>query len=105
MQGLLFRGKLGMQQGENGMQSTSTLKRHAELVDQMANSLGVDLEQKIMEGQMTFDALGDAVLACTGCVNPEACSHWLVENKQAEATPDYCRNADMFTLLIAGKQV
>jgi hypothetical protein len=87
------------------MQNTSILKRHADLVDQMANSLGIDLEQKMMEGQMTFDALGDAVLACTGCANPEACLHWLAENKHAEATPNYCRNTDMFTLLIAGKQV
>lgn len=85
------------------MQSTSTLKRHAQLVDRMANTLGVDLEQKIMEGQMTFDTLGDVVLACTGCANPEACDHWLARNKAASATPDYCRNSDVFSLLKAGK--
>jgi hypothetical protein len=85
------------------MQSTSTLKRHAQLVDRMANTLGVDLEQKIMEGQMTFDALGDVVLACTGCANPETCEQWLARNKAATATPDYCRNGDVFSLLKAGK--
>ena len=85
------------------MQSTSTLKRHAQLVDRMANSLGVDLEQKIMEGQMTFDTLGDVVLACTGCVNPETCEKWLQQNKTATATPDFCRNTDVFSLLMAGK--
>jgi hypothetical protein len=69
----------------------------------MANTLGVDLEQKIMEGQMTFDALGDVVLACTGCANPETCEQWLARNKAATATPDYCRNGDVFSLLKAGK--
>jgi hypothetical protein len=85
------------------MQSTSTLKRHAQLVDRMANTLGVDLEQKIMEGQMTFEGLGDVVLACTGCANPDACEQWLARTTSAETTPDYCRNSDVFSLLMAGK--
>lgn len=85
------------------MQSTLTLKRHAHLVDQMANTLGVDLEQKIMEGKMTFDALGDVVLACTGCANPEGCDHWLAQTRSATATPDFCRNKDFFSLLMTGK--
>ncbi|PIV78551.1 MAG: hypothetical protein COW54_08845 [Rhodobacteraceae bacterium CG17_big_fil_post_rev_8_21_14_2_50_63_15] len=89
------------------MQSTMTLKRHAELVDRMASSLGVDLEQKIMEAQMQFAALGDMVLACTGCANPEVCEHWLAQHRSeaAETAPDYCRNADIFARLKAGKRV
>ncbi len=100
---MAFEGKLAWQQRGIGMQSTTTLKRHAQLVDQMASSLGVDLEQKIMEGHLTMEALSDVVLACTGCSNPEACGHWLEENKVATATPDYCRNSNVFDLLIAGK--
>lgn len=86
------------------MHSTLTLKRHAELVDRMANTLGVDLEQKIMEGQMTFDALGDMVLACTGCANPEACQHWLAKTEAATAAPDYCRNSEVFAPLLTGNR-
>ncbi|WP_297771454.1 DUF6455 family protein [uncultured Roseovarius sp.] len=69
----------------------------------MANRLGVDLEQKIMEGHMTFDALDDVVLACTGCANPGECERWLGENKSAEATPEYCRNSDVFARLKTGR--
>jgi len=87
------------------MQSTSTLKRHADLVDRMANTLGVDLEEKMMAGQMRPGVLSDAVLACTGCANPEACGHWLAaQGAVVEQGPDYCRNGDLFTLLKAGKQ-
>lgn len=89
------------------MQSTLTLKRHAALVDRMANSLGVDLEQKIIEGKMPVEALGDMILACTGCANPETCVRWLEQDRpeQAEAAPDYCRNRDAFARLRAGKTV
>jgi hypothetical protein len=89
------------------MQSTLTLKRHAALVDRMANSLGVDLEQKIIEGQMQFDALGDMILACTGCAAPDRCDHWLEQNRHetAEAAPEYCRNGGLFALLKDGKKV
>lgn len=89
------------------MQSTLTLKRHAALVDRMATSLGVDLEQKIIEGQMPFEALGEMVLACTGCANPDTCEHWLDETRSetAEAAPDYCRNGGLFALLRDGKRV
>lgn len=89
------------------MQSTLTLKRHAALVDRMANSLGVDLEQKIIEGQMQFDALGDMILACTGCANPDTCDHWLEQNRNVvvEAAPEYCRNGGLFALLKDGKKV
>lgn len=87
------------------MQSIRTLKRHAQLVDQMASRMGVDFEQKIMEGQMAVETLGDIVLACTGCSNPEACEVWLAKNSAATATPECCRNSDVFALLKAGKRV
>ncbi len=86
------------------MTSTSTLKRHAALVDRMATTLGVDLEQKAMEGQIDFDQISDAVMACTGCSNPEDCTRWLdAQQGQAGTPPDICRNADVFARLKAGK--
>ena len=84
------------------MQGTTTLKRHADLVDRMANTQGVDLEERMMAGKVLPDDLSDAVLACTGCANPEACEHWLARNETAEQTPDYCRNADLFGRLKLG---
>jgi hypothetical protein len=86
------------------MTSTTTLKKHAALVDRMANALGIDLEQKAMEGQIDFDQISDAVMACSGCSNPEDCTHWLdAQQGQTDTTPDICRNAELFARLKAGK--
>ena len=73
----------------------SILKRHAELVDRMATTLGVDLEEATMRGDMPMDDLSDMVLRCTGCSDPGACERWLDEKvvTGAEHAPGYCRNA------------
>lgn len=85
------------------MQSRTTLKRHADLVDRMAGSQGVDLEERMMAGKLRPDELGDAVLACTGCARTDACVHWLDRTETAEDTPDYCRNAELFARLRLGQ--
>ena len=80
------------------MQSPSTLKKHAALVDHMATAQGVDLEEQIMRGRMTVTELEDAVLRCTACTNPDDCQHWLANpTNEGAAAPDYCRNAEMFS--------
>ncbi len=82
------------------MQNRSVMKRHAALVDQMAETLGIDLEELTMRGGLGIDEISDAVLSCTACSNPEACQSWLGEHKEgAEHTPDYCRNSEMFQRL------
>lgn len=80
--------------------------RHADLVDRMANSLGIDLEEKILEGQLQIDTLGDAVLSCTGCSDPDGCERWL-ESREGVAhdAPAMCRNGELFKLLKQGKHV
>ena len=86
------------------MTSQITLRRHAALVDRMANALGLDLEEIMMAGQLQIDTLGDAVLNCTGCSNAEGCEHWLqMQTATAPATPGMCRNADLFSLLKSGR--
>ncbi|WP_306113497.1 MULTISPECIES: DUF6455 family protein [unclassified Roseovarius] len=88
------------------MTNQKTLRRHAELVDRMATTLGLDLEELAMAGQIRFDTLSDAVLKCTGCSNAEGCAHWLSMQKGiAPATPDMCCNADLFQMLKDGKAV
>jgi hypothetical protein len=82
------------------MQSQKTLRRHAALVDEMATARGVDLEEAILRGRLTVPELDDAVLACTGCSRPDACEAWLASRPaETEATPPYCRNADLFAEL------
>lgn len=84
------------------MQGRATLKRHAALVDRMATALGVDLEEATLRGEMAFDDLADAVLRCTGCAAPCACDRWLdALQVPADAPPDFCRNAQLLTGLVA----
>lgn len=82
------------------MTSTNRLKHHAALIDRMANTLGIDLEEEVLRGSMPADELPDAVLRCSGCTNPADCDSWLTRNEKgeqaAQATPGYCRNADLF---------
>ncbi len=86
------------------MTNPTTLRRHAELIDRMATALGIDLEEVMMAGQLQIDTLGDAVLGCTGCSNPEGCHQWLdMQTGTAEQAPGICRNTDLFDLLKAGK--
>lgn len=84
-----------------------TKKRHADLVDRMANTLGLDLEEKIMQGKLEIDTLGEAVMRCTGCADPDACEQWLAaqEGTAPAAAPGLCRNADLFEMLKRGKHV
>lgn len=85
------------------MPDTSTLKRHANLVDRMATTLGVDFEEKMLEAKLEIDDITDAVLACTGCSNPDGCELWLNEQQGvAEAAPVMCRNVELFDRLRAG---
>ncbi|MDR9392872.1 MAG: DUF6455 family protein [Roseovarius sp.] len=87
------------------MPTTATLKRHAALVDRMAESLGLDLEEKMLEARLDVDDITDAVLACTGCSNPDGCERWL-DTRQGKASrpPEICRNYELFERLKAGKR-
>lgn len=83
------------------MQSQTTLKHHATLVDDMAAARGLDLEEEILRGKLTVSELEDAVLRCTGCATPGDCAHWLAaraDNALGEP-PFQCRNNDLFAEL------
>ncbi|MDP5219283.1 DUF6455 family protein [Ruegeria sp. 2205SS24-7] len=82
------------------MRSPKMLKRHASLVDRMARTVGVDLEESALRGDLAFDEIADAVIACTGCTNPTHCESWLAEKNSAESTPEYCRNTELLKRLM-----
>ncbi len=74
-----------------------TLKKHARLVDLMASKLGIDLEERALRGDINFDEISDAVLACTGCSHPCTCERWLAAMPVPQNdTPEYCRNRPLF---------
>ena len=77
------------------MQGKRELKTHAALVDQMAKTVGVDLEEAVLQGIAEFDDLADAVLRCTGCSDPAHCAGWLAETNTRQTPPSYCRNYDL----------
>jgi len=82
------------------MQSQAKLKHHAALVDQMAEVQGIDLEEHMLRGNLSFMELEDAVFRCTGCTQPEACQSWLNEHAPTASTPPgYCRNSALFDAL------
>ena len=84
-------------QGDGHMQSQTTLKRHAALVDNMAQARGIDLQEQMLRGKLTISELEDAVLRCTACTFVDACEHWLETRDGAAPVPQgYCRNAALF---------
>lgn len=79
------------------MQSPKTLKHHAALVDQMAETVVIDLEEAVLSGAARFDEVADAVLRCTECSDPEHCASWLKTAERQAEPPAYCRNFTLFT--------
>lgn len=73
------------------------IDRHAELLDRMADTLGIDVAQEMIEGRLTPDGLDILVDRCMGCSDPEACQGWLDAKKDgADAAPIYCVNGGVF---------
>ncbi len=81
------------------MSDKNTLRHHAGLVDTMATTLGVDLQEAALSGAVTIDEISEAVLRCTGCSNPGHCEAHLAKVSSAEKAPEYCRNTRLFERL------
>lgn len=82
------------------MTGRDTLRHHAILVDKMANTLGVDLQEAAISGGVSIDEITDAVLRCTDCPNPGHCQNFLAQSEAADRTPEYCRNQDLLKRLM-----
>jgi hypothetical protein len=66
--------------------------------DRMINVLGV--KERITTLPDSPAVLRRAENRCTKCTSPGACEEWLDGNDSATASPDYCRNHDLFARLI-----
>ncbi|WP_319825647.1 DUF6455 family protein [Thalassovita sp.] len=76
--------------------------RHTELVDRMAQALGVDLQALAAEGQLDRDELDRVVVRCTACSDPDDCETWLDHQPDGLDTPPYyCCNQALFERLMA----
>jgi len=81
------------------MQGKKTLEEHEILVNRMATTVGVDLDEAELRGQITPGERNDMTLSCTKCTDPGGCDQWLGENAKADSAPSYCRNADILAAL------
>lgn len=78
------------------------IKRHAILMDRMAEARGLDMEEQVLRGHITSSEVADAVLSCTNCTNPGDCGRWLDAHAGGAAeSPSYCRNSALFGDLLA----
>ncbi|MDG4648259.1 DUF6455 family protein [Roseibacterium sp. SDUM158017] len=75
------------------MQGDKTLKTHETLMDRMARTLGADLDEAELRGDLAPEERFDMLLSCTGCSDPQGCAHWLERTEAAEAAPGFCRNS------------
>lgn len=83
------------------MFSTAKLERHQRLSTDMAEKLGIDLEEVAMRGEVPPEELQNVVLRCTACSEAQACRDWLGDHPNGGALPPaYCRNKDLFKALM-----
>ena len=83
------------------MQSNLTRDRHETLMSRMAVTLGADLDDAELRGDLPPEMRDDMLSACTGCAEPGACAHWLAEHAESDEAPGYCRNRDILHALAA----
>jgi len=76
------------------------LDHHADLVNRMAATVGADLDEALMRGQLGGQELRSAVMRCIGCEGGADCPDWLDAHSEGAAeTPDYCRNRGLMASL------
>jgi len=86
------------------MADRDLLKRHAALLDQMAETIGVDLQDAAIRGELRMGELGDAVLDCAQCARSGECISWMESSaKTASQPPEYCLNRAVLVRLAAGR--
>lgn len=77
------------------MTPKATLKRHADLLDRMADQAGVDLQEAALAGAVSLDQLSDAVLRCAECPDPDCCARGLAGEGFGGKPPEFCKNREM----------
>jgi hypothetical protein len=75
----------------------SKLGQSADLVNGMADRLGVDMSGPIIhDPEMEAQKFRRAVLRCSQCSNQNGCVELQGCTSTLDKTPDYCMNADLF---------
>ncbi|MCA0042810.1 DUF6455 family protein [Celeribacter litoreus] len=79
------------------MKRFGTFETHARLVERMATTLGVDLEERAQRGEEPSEEHAvERVYRCMSCTEPELCTRFLDLHRDLDVTaaeaPPYCRN-------------
>jgi hypothetical protein len=69
---------------------------HTQMVLGMADRQGIDIQERILRGELSEDQFENAVDRCLGCTQPGACKCLLDGTGSELKLPDYCRNVDLF---------
>ncbi|WP_460273970.1 DUF6455 family protein [Celeribacter sp. ULVN23_4] len=84
------------------MTGTKAFETHERLMNRMAQTLGVDFDEKIQRGECDEEQMEFRVHRCIGCSDPQACESFLASHEHgADAAPSYCRNKDDLERLAA----
>lgn len=71
------------------------LDGRADLMGQMAETVGVDFAEAIIKDPEMARTYRQAVRRCAHCKHDGECKSWMKEHAHAEETPEYCLNKDI----------
>ncbi|MDR9483864.1 MULTISPECIES: DUF6455 family protein [Sediminimonas] len=81
------------------MKLFATLSRRADVMGQMARSLGVDFGERIAHDSESASEYRAAVFRCASCTHEVECLSWMNGHKDAKEAPKYCKNKDLLDRL------
>ncbi|MDG3042065.1 DUF6455 family protein [Roseicyclus marinus] len=83
------------------MPADTTRDQHERLMTRMARTLGADLDDAELRGDLPPEMRDDMLSACVGCSDPQGCAHWLAKTQAADTAPGFCRNGGILAALAA----
>ena len=73
--------------------SAEKFAHHTDLLNQMAQTVGVDLPAAEENGELPHFPVRDMVFRCSNCADVGSCEKWLAQVDPAnKKVPSYCRN-------------
>ncbi len=74
-----------------------TMEQSADLVNGMADRLGIDMVEVISrDPEQAGPSLLRAIMRCSKCDDQEGCTRLQAANDHLDAAPVYCRNKEAF---------
>ena len=82
------------------MKLFETLTTHADLMHRMADTVGADLGDAVLRGDLSGQELRSAVMQCAHCAAGEECPGWLDAHAEGVSeVPGFCENKPMMDRL------